>query len=218
MWQWGGLAIFMVVFTAGDLFQEGRWPYAGFEPPRRHVAKELRGVEGPGAVLDLPVIPRDPANLRYQLLQLLHRRPIFADSYLDHLREKSDGAQVIAHPVVNWLIPKAGPPPDPPETITEEEKQALIDLGFRFVVLHQKGLEGHRFGSAREALERWFGSARFSSGDWICWDLVEPNKGTTTYRPPKRDPKPDVKHPKGVKGKRKKKGTKSQRGGSRSQP
>ena len=216
-WQWAGLGACAVVFTATDLYQEGRWPYAGFEPPRRHVAKELRQLDGPGAVLDLPVIPRDPANLRYQLLQFLHRRPIFADSYLDHLREKTAGAQVIAHPVVDWLIPKVGPPPEPPETITEEEKQVLIDLGFRFIVLHQKGLEGHRFATAREALERWFGSARFSSGDWICWDLVEPNISTTTYRPLKRDPSPDVKHPKGSKGKRKK-GRKGPRGGAKGQP
>ena len=75
----------------------------------------------------------------------------------------------------------------------------LTDMGFRFVVLHQKGLDGQRYQTAQAALERWFGPARFSAGDWICWDMVEPATGTKTYKPPKRERPKSGKIPKGKK-------------------
>jgi hypothetical protein len=122
--------------------------------------------------LDLPVIPGDPVNMRYQILQFLHRRPIFAASYLKHLQVDSAGFQVVNHPAVSWLIPGPGHPKDPPETITEMERQQLIDFGFRFLVLHERGLAAQRYRSASESFSDWFGPPRFTSKDWICWDLV----------------------------------------------
>jgi hypothetical protein len=166
------LALGLVAISVSHPWRVDRWPVGVWEVPSGHPAEPLASLEGEGAVLDLPVFIGEPASQRYQVDQLVHGRPILAESHLNHLRETGARAAILDHPAIDWMVRREGQPGEPPVELGEEERQSLMAQGIRFIVLHQRGLDAERFGQARRTYQAWLGPPMIKARGWVCWDLI----------------------------------------------
>lgn len=166
--------VLAVGFAGGLLLHSwhmDRWPVGGWEISARHPAQALAQIDGEGAVLDVPVFLGEPLSQRYQILQMIHERPILAESHLRHLRVDGARAVILNHPAIDWVVRREGQPSNPPVDMGDHEREMLLSKGFRFLVLHQRGLAGQRHGLVRRTYQTWLGEPVFEGPGWTCWDL-----------------------------------------------
>ncbi len=128
------------------------------------VTHALADVEGPGAVLDLPVVEPGEASVAYQTAQIHHGRPIPYQATLPMLTP-ARAAEVMAWTQLSALASGTGVVPD--EALLQRDLAGLRARGVRFVVVHQRVASPR----AASALQQALGPPAFSAPGKLAWDL-----------------------------------------------
>jgi len=163
-------AVFAVILVAdvlGEDLAQGLWPRGQLSLPSSSCLDALRTDTAPGAVIDLPP-PRRGPNLA-QVDQLVHRRAIvfglpYQPAVLDRLR---------TDPFLRWFQELVGARVPPAErTFAPGDLRALVDDGFRFVLLRDDGLPPDRHALARRVVIGSLGDPITRDGGHLtCWRL-----------------------------------------------
>ncbi len=182
-WRWAGVALALVLLADAGLetWRSGRWPVGHYRVPEHAGADALAELPGGGAVLDLPPQPNPVNHLNYELLQLRHGRPIRYHHHLGHLVADGDGGSVDAQPLPAWFHGLMRGADSRREPFDEVELRGLVDAGFGYVVLHQKGWPAERWSRARDLMLESLGDPVIQQGSaWMCWRLSGAGDGERT--------------------------------------
>lgn len=152
-------------------------PKGDWELPLAAVYRGPATVGVEGALLDLPPRAPGPPALQYQLLQMLHERPIPYHMTLPSLttaREEKILALGTLAAATTGISPPGGTLD--PATI-REELQAMEELGYAFLAIHPQQLGRRRAREISRAIVAAVGPPQWEvPGDWLCWQL-SPNVG-----------------------------------------
>jgi hypothetical protein len=167
------LALVLVAAVAEQLaYPPYRIPLASQPAPTPAYAQALAALPHEGAVLDLPLIHGSNHRRIYLWWQAVHGRPVAAS-----LRQGAPPSVVAQLPWLQALLAWEDLSQPPPE-VDPALRDALLSLGFGFVVLHQEWVLSPRGAEDVHALRTWIeaslGPGLETPGGHRVWALEPP--------------------------------------------